>query len=316
MTSAGRQRKRFILVGCGSWGARWYNTFIPQARDIAECIAVVDLDEHCADLAGHALSIPPERRYTSVRRAFLENKVDFAVIAVSIPAHLTVIKTVLEVQPGCHILSEKPVAGSMFECRQIEALVRAAGIKRAFTFSHRYEQDKQSLEKLLASGKYGSIDSIVGRLIVKKQPADRADEMLLINGGCQYIDMLEVFAGSTWKSVYAQIWEHAWEQRGGTSHNAFLMCEMQNGVHVALEILLGSADDRNGWCNENFRIECDRACIEAESGELFERYTDENGERIVKKIPLEEGKHWKHEKTPSRLIQTNETFGKTQKDAF
>ena len=128
MTSTGRQRKRFILVGCGSWGARWYNTFIPQARDIAECIAVVDLDEHCADLAGHALSIPPERRYTGVRRAFLENKVDFAVIAVSIPAHLTVIKTVLEVQPGCHILSEKPVAGSMFECRQIEALVRAAGI--------------------------------------------------------------------------------------------------------------------------------------------------------------------------------------------
>lgn len=287
--------KKFILIGCGSWGARWYRDFIPQVKDVAACVGVVDINPECVRRAGEALGLDEAHIYTDLSAALGENDIDFAVVAVGIPAHLPVVRTILACKPGCHILSEKPVAGTREECEALRDKVEQAGIKCAFTFSHRYEQDKQTLAYLLKSGTYGKINSIVGRLIVHKPPVGEADEMLLINGGVHYVDMLQVFSLSHWKSVYADIWTCPWED-GRTSHNAFLQAEMENGVHTTLELMLGSADNRNTWCNENFRIECEKACIECDGGQIHILYTDAEGGRHREEYPLLNGEHWKHDR--------------------
>lgn len=287
--------KTFILVGCGNWGKMWLNRFIPQVADVAKCVAVADINPDAVEMARQALNLPVSAAYTDTAQAFREHKVDFAVVAAAIPAHLPVVRTILREQPGCHILSEKPVAGCMEDCLEIERLVKEAGVKCAFTFSHRYEDDKQTFEKVLRSGKYGKVNTIVGRLMLNKCWGANPPENLLIDGGVHYLDMLRSFTGSEAKSVYAQAWNCDWPERGGTAACGFVQVEMESGVRACLELNLGGALDRNGWCNEYFRAECERASIVLDRRVITARWTDEAGERREEAIPLMEGAHWKHD---------------------
>ena len=285
--------KRFILIGCGNWGERWVRDFIPETADVTRCAAVVDVNREAAERAGNALHVPA---YTDICPALRENPADYAVVAVSIPHHLQVFRDVLQAKPDCPILSEKPVAGSWEECLEIQRLVRQAGVKCAFTFSHRYEQDKQTFQQILRSGKFGKINTIAGRLIVHKQQPVRTPEMTLIDGGVHYLDMLRPFSGSEAKAVYAQAWDCSWPESGGHAASAFVQAEMQNGIRATMEYLLGSAENRNSWCDEYFRAECERASVVLDHRQITARRTDESGNLIAQDIPLLPGAHWKHDR--------------------
>ena len=284
--------KRFVLIGCGNWGGWWVRDFIPETADVARCAAVVDVNREEAERAGNALHVPV---YTNIGTALRENPVDYAVVTASIPHHLEVFRDILLTRP-CPILSEKPVAGNWEDCLEIQQLVKEVGIKCAFTFSHRFEQDKQTFARLLQSGKYGKINTIVGRLIVHKQQPIRPPEMTLIDGGVHYLDMLRPFTGSEAKTVYARAWDCPWPESGGHAASAFVQAEMQNGIHATMEYLLGSAENRNSWCDEYFRAECERASVVLDQRQITARWTDESGNLITEDVPLLPGAHWKHDK--------------------
>ena len=265
---------------------------------MARCAAVVDVNREAAERAGNALHVPV---YTNVGTALRENPVDYAVVTASIPHHLEVFRDILQTRP-CPILSEKPVAGNWEDCLEIQQLVKEAGIKCAFTFSHRFEQDKQTFARLLQSGKYGKINTIVGRLIVHKQQPIRPPEMTLIDGGVHDLDMLRPFSGSEAKTVYAQAWDCPWPESGGHAASAFVQAEMQNGVHATMEYLLGSAENRNSWCDEYFRAECERASVVLDQRQITARWTDESGNLTTEDAPLLRGAHWKHDKIIREFI--------------
>ena len=289
--------KRFLMIGCGNWAGWWVRDFIPQTADVAACVAVVDVNREAAERAGQALGLPRSSCYTDAAQALRENDVDYAVVTASIPHHLQVYRQILETKPDCPILSEKPVAGTWEDCLEVQRLVRQAGVKCAFTFSHRYEQDKQTFAHLLQSGKYGKLNTLVGRLIVKKQQSgDRPPEAFLIDGGVHYIDMLRPFSGSEGKTMYAQAWDCAWPESGGHAVSAFVQAEMQSGVHATLEYLLGCAENRNSWCEEYFRAECEKASIELDHQVITARWTDSAGALHTENVPLLPGAHWKHDR--------------------
>ena len=100
------------------------------------------------------------------------------------------------------ILSEKPIADSMETCSRIYKKVTSAGKKMAVTMSHRFDQDKQSLESAVHSGDYGSLDYVVGRFTMAlrkfgdwgaKFRHEMADP-LLIEGTVHHFD---IFRGLT-----------------------------------------------------------------------------------------------------------------------
>lgn len=286
--------KTFVQIGCGGWGRQWIQQFIPEVSDVARCVAAVDISRDALLEARQMLHLPATACYTDVREALRAHKVDFAVVAVSIPAHLPVIRTIVEAQPGCHILSEKPVAGCRGDCLEIERLTNEAGIKCAFTFSHRYERDKQTFEQVLHSGKYGKINTLVARLIMHKHWVIEPPENILIDGGVHYLDMLRAFTGSEGKRVYAQAWNCPWP-RGGNAASAFVQVEMVSGVRACLEYELGGAEDRNGWCNEYFRAECERASLVLDRQRITACWTDDVGRPWEEGVQLLSGEHWKHD---------------------
>lgn len=291
--------KRFIHIGCGGWGNVWLHRIIPGVRDVAECVAAVDINPLALGNAGTVLGLKKEALYTDLAKALQENEVDFVTIATSIPSHLDVVKTVLEYGRGCHIVSEKPIAGTMADSAEIYHRVKEAGIKFAVTFSHRYEDDKQTFEKILHSGMAGKINYIVGRMVISRthNTGHRIDpvEMLFVDGGAHNLDMIRAFSGANAQEVYANAWNIDWDNDKGSAASAFVQIKMENGVRAFLEYEFGGAHTYNGWTNEYFRAECENASYELDRRRILARNLDGFPNPEYSDIPLLQGAHWKHD---------------------
>ena len=132
---------RMIQVGCGGFGAAWCRDFLPaNMRDgRIKPVAAVDLNPEALNNARQHLGLSESRCYTDIRRAFSENRADFATVVVPPDRHEEVVDVALE--HGCHLLSEKPIAHNLKASCRIARKVRQAGVKMAVTMSHRFRQD-------------------------------------------------------------------------------------------------------------------------------------------------------------------------------
>lgn len=286
--------KKFIHVGCGGWGNVWLNRIIPGIADEAECVAAVDINEAALQNAGTVLGLSADALYTDLAKALQEKDADFVTVAASINSHLQVVKTVLEY--GKHILSEKPIAGSLADSAEIYRRVKAAGIKFAVTFSHRYEDDKQTFQQLVRSPDAGKMNYLVSRIVISRthNTGHKIDppEWLFVDGGAHNLDMIRAFSGSNAKTVYAKAWNTDWAEGRGEA-SAFVHAEMENGVRAFLEYGFGGAHTYNGWTNEYFRAECENASFELDNRTITARNME--AEMPVRQIPLLRGEHWKHD---------------------
>ena len=142
------KQRRFILVGAGGFREFWEEIFIPKMKDFAVPVAAVDVSEES-------------------RKAIEENPCDFLVLMIPPRARMQYID--LAVEYGLDVVCEKPLADTMEHACEIYVKMRDAGLKVSVTVSHRMEQSKQSLNRILDSGKYGPINHLVGRLTMTRK---------------------------------------------------------------------------------------------------------------------------------------------------
>ncbi|WJH33527.1 Gfo/Idh/MocA family oxidoreductase [Paenibacillus sp. CC-CFT747] len=261
------QPLRFILVGLGTMGSVWCRQTVPYLTGSlgAEFTAAVDPNEASHRHAIEA-GLSPDRCYTDLRSALQQHNSDFVISVVPPALHEGIVDLALEF--GCDILSEKPIADTLEASCRIFQKVKAAGRKMAVTMSHRFDQDKQTLERLIHSGKYGAVDSIIGRFSADFRRfaswgkfRHEMDYPLLVEGAIHHFDILRSLAGSNPKTLYAKSWKADWGQYTGDS-NTMVICEMENGVKTFFEGSKTSAATTNSWSQEYFRAECDKATLE------------------------------------------------------
>ena len=263
------RKLRFIQVGVGGWGGAWVNQFMPRLIDNlgkAEAVAVADLNPETCPGAMQKYHLPRAKCYTDARQAFDENPADFAIVVVPPAFHESVVD--LALAHGMHVLSEKPIADTMAACCRIYKKVTQAGKKMAVTMSHRFDQDKQSLEAAVKSGKYGRLNYAVCRFTHNcrqfgswGQFRHEIPDPLLIEGTVHHFDCLRALTGSNAKTVYAMTWNPPWGEFAGDS-TGLITLEMENGVRCFYEGAKANAATMNGWGNEYFRAECEHGTLE------------------------------------------------------
>lgn len=256
-------KKRFIQVGLGGWGSAWVNGFVPRLideLDVLKAAAVVDVNPDTFGAAMQRYHLPAEKCYTDASRAFDENPADFAIIVTPPAFHEDIVD--LALAHDMDILSEKPIADTMEGCCRIYRKVTSAGKKMAVTMSHRFDQDKQTLEREIKSGSYGAVNYIVCRFTHNCRKfgswgdfRHRMADPLIIEGSVHHFDILRALAGSDAKSVYTVSWNPEWGEFGGDS-TALVTIEMMNGVKAFYEGAKANASTMNPWTNEYFRVEC------------------------------------------------------------
>jgi predicted dehydrogenase len=110
----------------------------------------------------------------------------------------------LAVAHGLDILCEKPIADTMEASIRIARKVGAAGRKMAVTMSHRFDQDKTTLRRIVRSGILGKINAIGFRFQgdMRQHMAwsslfrHRMRDPLLIEGAIHHLDIIADLAGA------------------------------------------------------------------------------------------------------------------------
>ena len=109
------------IVGVGWWACL---NHIPtlQASDIADCVAICDLDANRLKTVGDQFSIAG--RYSDVTEMVRSERLDGVIVATPHVAHLA--PTLLALEAGAHVLVEKPMATTGADARTMEAAAARA----------------------------------------------------------------------------------------------------------------------------------------------------------------------------------------------
>jgi len=242
------------------------------------------------------LNLSEEQLYTDAEDAIAQTRPDFITIVVPPAFHEHMVDLALKYD--CHILSEKPIADTMHACCRIYKKVKSSGKKMAVTMSHRFDQDKQTLEHEIKSEKYGRLNYIVARFTHNCRKfgswgefRHKIPDPLLIEGTVHHFDILRALSGSDAKEVHALSWNPPWGEYAGDS-TALILIEMQNGVNCIYEGAKANASTLNGWTNEYFRAECEHGTLTLDCRKLELLRGEAWDEPEVEEIPLLEQEAW------------------------
>ena len=292
---------RFIIVGTGGMGASWCRGTMPRLQDMgkAKAVAAMDINPDMLVHAREGLGLPPEKCYTDMKKAFAENPADFAIVVTPPAFHEDVVNMALD--HDMHILSEKPITDKIESTCRIYKRVKAAGKKMAVTLSHRFDQDKQSLEREIKSGKYGPVNYVVCRFTHNCRKfaswgkfRHEIPDPLLIEGTVHHFDILRALTGGDAKTVYALTWNPPWGEFAGDS-TGLIVIDMLNGTRAMYEGAKANASTYNGWGQEYFRAECEHATLELDHRWLRILRGGGWDKPLAEDLPLQQQPVWRNE---------------------
>ena len=288
---------QYIHIGVGGFGQHWCTAVLPRLKELglAEPIAAVDINPEALAKAKEQMGLNDDQLYSSAAQALDELKPDFINIVVPPTLHEQMVD--LGVAHGCHILSEKPIADTMEASCRIYHKVKRAGLKMAVTMSHRFDQDKQTLERAIKSGDYGRLSSLIGRNTWNCRKfgswgkfRHEIPDALLIDGTVHHFDIIRALTDADAQTVYASTWNPPWGEFAGDS-NGLIIMTMTNGVQVFYEGSMTNATTLNGWTQDYFRAECELGTLELDKRQL-RVMSDLGGERVITEKRLADQPAW------------------------
>lgn len=195
--------KRAVLAGCGSMARGWIEATRTGALAGRVAIAgLVDIDEAAAralrDKFG--LDVPVG---TDLAAMLADTSPDIVFDVVVPAARRNVVATGLA--HGCHVLSEKPMAASLDEARDILDLARAAGRMQAVVQNRRYIPGVRRIQQTLASGSLGEVTALHADFFIGAHFGGFRDLMrnvLLLDMAIHTFDAARCMSGKDARAVY------------------------------------------------------------------------------------------------------------------
>ncbi len=151
MTAQSR-KARIGVVGVGWWSCV---NHIPalQASDIADCVAICDLDtDRLAQVAAH-FGIPAQ--YTDVTEMVRAEKLDGVIVATPHVAHRG--PAVAALEAGAHVMIEKPMATSAADARAIEEAAIRNGRQVMIPTGYSFTRFTATAAQMVRAGRIGTI---------------------------------------------------------------------------------------------------------------------------------------------------------------
>jgi predicted dehydrogenase len=272
--------QRVIHVGIGTFGKRWCREFLKTNVDdgTIEVVALVDVDPKALAYGRSVLNLPESACFTDPREAFGKVAADFCTVVVPPNFHEAVVDIAIE--HGVDVLSEKPIADTMEASVRIARKIEAAGLKMAVTMSHRFDQDKTTLRRIIRSGRLGRVNNISCRY-----QADMRQHMawgalfrhtmqhpMLIEGAIHHLDIVADLAGARCETLFASTWKPDWAEYAGDTDGLISMV-FENGVRAVYEGSSSTAVGLNDWYQEYVRVDCElgTAILNHREIEIFTR---------------------------------------------
>jgi predicted dehydrogenase len=232
---------RALVVGCGRMSHAWLG--ILAGRADVEIVGLVDPDVAAAarKKGKYELEVP---LFPALGPA-LESTSPDLVLDIAVPEARRQVVT-QSLAAGCHVLSEKPMAASLAEAKELVAAADSAGRTFAIMQNRRYLERMRSLRELVTGGAIGR-PGFVGADFFMGHHVDgfrtTMDHPLLLDMAIHTFDQARFLTGADPVTVYCQEFnlEGSWFE-GDAS--AVCLFELTNGIVF---------DYRGSWTAEGAR---------------------------------------------------------------
>jgi len=256
---------KVIQAGVGGFGKQWVKTL--AADRAVKVVGLVDLKEDALEaacaLGGHTKDIC----FGSLKEALGKVAAD-AVVCVTPPEHHR--RVVVEaLRTGLDAISEKPMAGTMADCKAMLRTARETGRTYAVSQNYRYMPAMWTVADLIRRGRIGEVGQVTIDFFKGVRFGgfrSRMDYPLLIDMSIHHFDLIRFLTGLDPLSVHGVSWNPAWSHYAGDASSSVLF-EMANGARV---IYNGSWCAKGDYCDwaGNWRIEGSKGTILYRNGNL------------------------------------------------
>ena len=191
---------RVVVAGCGGMANAWIEYALK--RTDVEIVGLVDIKlefaQAKAEKYGLACGV-----YTDVQEAIAGNRANL-VFDVTVPdSHFSVASAAM--RSGCDVLSEKPLAATLEQCRELIRISDETGRTHAVMQNRRYDKRIRALRELVGGGAIGKAgycgaDFFIGAHFGGFR--DLMDNVLLVDMAIHTFDQARLILGADPVSVY------------------------------------------------------------------------------------------------------------------
>lgn len=236
-------RHRAVLCGCGAMAKGWLRALTESSvlREKVEIVGLVDLDQATAEALAAEFNLRNILIGTDLPGVLRESRADLLFDIVVPAARRAVVAAGLA--HGCHVLSEKPMAATLDEARELRGLATAASRIHAIVQNRRFIGGVRRIRRLIQSGALGELTALHCDFFLGPHFGgfrEQMDNVLLLDMAIHTFDAARFMSGKEALAVYCHESnpQGSWYRHGAAANAIF---EFSDNVTFTY---------RGSWCAE------------------------------------------------------------------
>lgn len=266
---------RVVQVGIGGMGNAWLQTVL-ASKDV-EFAGFVEVSDSIIETQVARYGFDPATIFPTLREALDVLQPD-AVIDVTPPQFHREI-SLLALEAGVPVLSEKPLAPTLAEAQAIVDAANRTGVLHMVAQNYRYSLHVQTLKQALESQVMGEIGAVSIEFYKGLHFGGFREEMdypLIIDMSIHHFDMLRFLLGANAVSVFGRSWNPSWSWFKGDA-SASALIEFPGNLTASYTGSWCSPGYVTAW-NGNWRFECAKGVVTMVNDEVWVHPHDENAD--------------------------------------
>ncbi|HEX7107645.1 MAG TPA: Gfo/Idh/MocA family oxidoreductase [Aestuariivirga sp.] len=247
-----------VLAGCGAMSKAWLEAV--AKIDQVEIVGLVDVDIERARGRAEEFSLEGAVVGAELSSVLAQTKPTM-VFDVALPqVRLNLVRTALS--HGCHVLTEKPMAASLTDAREIIGLSHAAQRLHAVVQNRRYLANARRIRRFLDTGALGKPTSIHCDFFIAPHFGgfrEDMDHVLLVDMAIHTFDSARYIINAEAANVFCKEWEppKSWYRHGSSALAVF---GMSNGAIFTYRGSWSAKGFKTSW-ESTWRIVCERGTL-------------------------------------------------------
>jgi len=221
---------------------------------------LIDVDEARLNAFADELGLPASARYADFDRALFTMEAD--VIVVVTPPGLHRDNVLAALSAGYHVLSEKPLAATIAEAREISKAVHRSSRTYMVSQNYRWQDPVETVRQALIEGAAGEVGYVTAAFHKGFRFGgwrEQLPDVLLEDMSIHHFDLLRHLTGRNCLRIYARSFHPKWGWFSGNPA-ACVILEMEGGLEVSYFGSWVSRGRETSWAGE-FRIVGDKGAI-------------------------------------------------------
>jgi predicted dehydrogenase len=257
---------KVVQVGIGGMGNVWLQTVL-ASKDV-ECAGFVEVSDAVIETQVARYALNPATIFSSLREALNVLQPD-AVIDVTPPQfHRDV--SILALESGIPVLSEKPLAPTLREAREIVDTAIRTGVLHMVAQNYRYSLAAQTLKRALDPAVMGEIGAVSIEFFKGPHFGGFREEMdypLIVDMSIHHFDLLRFLLGANAVSVFGRSWNPSWSWFKGDA-SASALIEFPGGLTASYTGSWCATGRETPW-NGNWRFDCAKGVVALLNDEVW-----------------------------------------------